>query len=83
MTVPPFRPAVGPTRPPVEWVQRAVPPASKRPGDEAGHSAPSNDEAKNEGSYISTFPCTSMAHTERNLRLLYQSHILDAKEKFL
>jgi hypothetical protein len=32
------RPALGPTQPPVQWVQEEVPPGGKRLGREADHS---------------------------------------------
>jgi hypothetical protein len=41
-----FRPALGPTQPPVQWVPRALSLGIKRTGREADHSLPSNAEVK-------------------------------------
>jgi hypothetical protein len=35
-------PALGPTRPPIQWVPRALSPGVKRPGHEAYHSFPAS-----------------------------------------
>jgi hypothetical protein len=43
------RPALGPTQPPVKWVQGVLSPGVKaRPGLDADHSHPSSAEVKNE-----------------------------------
>jgi hypothetical protein len=41
-----FRPALGPTQPPIQWVPGAVSLGVKRPGREADHSPPSSAEVK-------------------------------------
>jgi hypothetical protein len=40
------RPAPGPTQPPIQWLPGAFSLAVKRPGREAGHSAPSSTQVK-------------------------------------
>jgi hypothetical protein len=40
------RPALRPTQPHVQWVPGVLSPEEKRPGREAGHSAPSTAEVK-------------------------------------
>jgi len=40
------RPALGPTQPPIQWVQRAPSVGVKWPGHEADHSSPSSTEVK-------------------------------------
>jgi len=50
-----FRPALGPTQPPVQWVLGFYP-GVKRPGHDVGHSSPSTAEVKGEWSYASTSP---------------------------
>jgi hypothetical protein len=45
---------VGSTQPLIQWVPRALSLGVKRPGHEAGHSAPSSAEVKNAWSYTST-----------------------------
>jgi hypothetical protein len=42
-----FRPALGPTQPPIQCVPGTLPPGVKRPGLEADHSPPSIDDVKN------------------------------------
>jgi hypothetical protein len=49
-----FRPALGPTQPPVQWVPGALSPGVKRPGREANQSPPSSVEVKNAWRYTST-----------------------------
>jgi hypothetical protein len=44
-----LRLTLGPTQPPVQRVPWPLSPGVKRPGREAGHSPPSNAEAKNSG----------------------------------
>jgi hypothetical protein len=48
-----FRPALGPTQPPVEWVPRTLSPALKRQGREADHSPPASAEVKKMWIYTS------------------------------
>jgi hypothetical protein len=43
------RPALGPTQPPIQWIQVAPYPGLKRPGREADHSPPANAMVKNGG----------------------------------
>jgi hypothetical protein len=50
------RPALGPIRPPIQWVPRAPSLGVKRPGREADHSPTSSAEVKNSWSYTSTPP---------------------------
>jgi hypothetical protein len=42
------RPALGPTQPPIQWVEGALSPGVKRPGRDADHSPPSSAEVKKE-----------------------------------
>jgi hypothetical protein len=43
------RPALGPTQPPVQWVQEVLSPGVKaRPGSDADHTPPSSAEVENE-----------------------------------
>jgi hypothetical protein len=49
-----FRPALGSTQPPIQWVPGAISLGIKQPGHEADHSCPSSSEVKNVWSYIST-----------------------------
>jgi len=51
-----FRVALGPTKPPIQCIPRAVIPEVKRPGREAYHSPPFRVEIKNVWSYTSTPP---------------------------
>jgi hypothetical protein len=50
-----FRPAQGPTKPPLQWY-RLPPPGVNRPGCEVDHSTPCSAEVKNKWSYTSTTP---------------------------
>jgi hypothetical protein len=44
-----FRPALGPTQPPVQWVPGVLSPGVKaRPGRDTDHSPPSSAEVENE-----------------------------------
>jgi hypothetical protein len=43
------RPALGPTKPPIQWVRGNVNPGVKRPGHEAYHSPQSGAKVKNGG----------------------------------
>jgi hypothetical protein len=54
-------PALGPTKPPIQWVLGAVFLGVKLLGHEADHSCPSNAEVKNAWSYTSTPPYAFMA----------------------
>jgi hypothetical protein len=56
-----YRPALGSTQPPIQWVPGALSPGVKRPGREADHSPPASAEAKKMWIYTSTPPCTFMA----------------------
>jgi hypothetical protein len=47
----------GPTKPPIQRIQRALSPGVKRPGPEADYSPPSSAEVKNGGAIF----CTSHA----------------------
>jgi hypothetical protein len=44
-----FRPALGPTQPPIYWVPVVISSRVERQGCEASHSPPSSDEVKNGG----------------------------------
>jgi hypothetical protein len=48
--------ALGPTRPPIQWVAGALSLGVKRPVREADHSPPSSAEVNNEWNYTSTPP---------------------------
>jgi hypothetical protein len=48
------RPALGPTQPLIQWVQKALPLEVKRPAREADDSSQSVAEVKNAWSYTST-----------------------------
>jgi hypothetical protein len=50
------RQALEPTKPPLQWVPRALSFGAKRPGRKADHSPPSSAEVKNAWSYTSTPP---------------------------
>jgi hypothetical protein len=52
------RPALGPTQPPMQWVQGALSPGVKLARREADHSPPANAEVKNGGT-ISPLPFTA------------------------
>jgi hypothetical protein len=49
-----YRTALGPTQPPIRWVQGAISLGLKRSGREADHLPPSSAEVKNVWSYTST-----------------------------
>jgi hypothetical protein len=51
-----FRSALGPTQPPIQWVQGVLSLGLKWPGCEADHSPPSSDKVKNAWSNTSTPP---------------------------
>jgi hypothetical protein len=48
------RPALGSTRPPIQWIPGTLSLGVKRPGCEADHSSPSSAKVKNAWSYTST-----------------------------
>jgi hypothetical protein len=50
------RPVLGPTQPPIQWVQGALSPRVKRQGREADHSPPTSTEVKKMWIYTSTPP---------------------------
>jgi hypothetical protein len=56
-----FRPALGPTHPPIERVSGVISPGIKWPGREADHSPPFCVEVKNAWIYISTPPYVFMS----------------------
>jgi hypothetical protein len=47
-----FRPALGPTQPPVQWVPEALSSGINRQGHEADHSPPSSAEVKSGGALL-------------------------------
>jgi hypothetical protein len=47
-------PALGPTKPPIQWVPEALSSGVKRPGHEADHSPPNSTEVKKTWVYTST-----------------------------
>jgi hypothetical protein len=49
-----FKLVLGPTQPPIQWVQGTLSLGVKRPEREADHSPPSRAEVKNAWSYTST-----------------------------
>lgn len=55
-----FKPALRPTRHPVQWVQRFLSVGVKRLGREGNHSSPSATKAKNE--WRSTSPLSTCFH---------------------
>jgi len=60
----PSRPLLGPTRPPVQYVQCFFfPNRVKRPGRNVNHSPPSSEEVKNDRSYTSSSPICLHAWT--------------------
>jgi hypothetical protein len=66
-----FRPAVGPTQPPTQWVLGFFSPGVKRPGHEAHHSLPSTAEVKNAWSYTSTACTSSWRDASLNIFMTY------------
>jgi hypothetical protein len=50
------RSALGPTRPPIQWLPAGFSPGVKRPGRESGHSPPGGAEIKEIRIYTSTTP---------------------------
>jgi hypothetical protein len=56
-----FRPDLGPTQPPIEWVPEAFSPGVKRQGREAAHSPPTSAEIKKMWIYTPTPPYPFMA----------------------
>jgi hypothetical protein len=56
-----FRPDLGPTQPPIQWIPGALSLGEKRPGHEADRSPPSSAEVKNTWSYTSTSPVRLVA----------------------
>jgi hypothetical protein len=70
------RPALGPTRPPVQWV---LVQGVKRPGREADHSLPCNAEVKNAWSYMCSsqkvFLVWYLVKNKSNFTLLTSEHL--------
>jgi hypothetical protein len=56
-----FRPVLGPTQPPIQWVPRALSLGAKRPVRAADHSPPTSAEVKKTWIYTFTPPYTSIA----------------------
>jgi hypothetical protein len=56
-----FRPALGITQPPIQWVPGVISPGVKRRGHEANHSPPPRAEVKKIWIYTSTPPYAFMA----------------------
>jgi hypothetical protein len=54
-------PVLGPTEPPIKWIQGDLSPGVKQPGREADHSPPTSAEVKNTWMYISNPPYVFMA----------------------
>jgi hypothetical protein len=54
------RPALGPTKSPIQWIPGALSPWVKRPGCEADHSPPASVEVKKIWIYTSTPPYAFM-----------------------
>jgi hypothetical protein len=52
---------LGPTQPPIQWVQGALSPEVKRQGREADHSPPTSAEVKKICIYTPTAPYAFMA----------------------
>jgi hypothetical protein len=48
------RPALGPTQPPIQWVQRVLSLGVKRPGRETDHTPASSAEVRNTWNYNCT-----------------------------
>jgi hypothetical protein len=55
-----YRPTLGPTQPPIQWVPDALFPRVKRQGREADHSPPASVEVKKMWIYTSTPPYAFM-----------------------
>jgi hypothetical protein len=64
------RPALGPTKPPIQWIPGALSVGVKRPGREADHSLPSSAEFKNAWIYTSAPQYAFMAGSGRIARTL-------------
>jgi hypothetical protein len=50
------KPALGSTKPPIQWIPEALSQGVKRPGREADHSSPASAEVKKIWVYTSTPP---------------------------
>jgi hypothetical protein len=57
-----FRPALGFTHPPIQWVPGVLSPGVKRPGREADHSPPTSAEVKKMCIYTSSFIYACMVY---------------------
>jgi hypothetical protein len=65
--------ALGPTQPPIQWIQGALSLGVKQPDHEDDHSPPSSAKAKNAWSYTSTPQYTFMAWCSVKKEELYLS----------
>jgi hypothetical protein len=66
-----FRPALGPTWSPIQWVPGAILPGPKHPGHKYDHSFPSSAKVKNEWSFTTTPPCFHNMPMDNLLLILY------------
>jgi hypothetical protein len=74
------RTALGPTKPPIQWITGSFSLGVKRPGREADHSPPSSAEVKNVWSYTNTPQYAFMAWCSvkaQGLVYLYQDTYIE------